>query len=841
MPVQRIYNNNQSPSKMLLGILALLSMATLGFEINLSRLFSVQQFYHFAFMIVSIALLGFGASGTLLAIFPGIGKRELHKTLSWLGLATSISMISAYLLINWLPFDSFSIAWERRQVWILVLHYLALSAPFFFSGMATGILLSSFVNYAGRTYAANLMGSAVGCILALLAAPLLGGEGIVTLSSGLAALAGFPAMFYRGSKESNPTTIWKLLCSLASMIIVVFSSLDIGLRLRNEVSFPWLKINISPYKSLSYSLQFPDAKIINQRWNAYSRIDLLHSSGVRTLPGLSYRYLDSLPNQDGLFVDGDELTPVILPGYYPNIFSYTPSAIAYQLRPHAKTLILEPRGGLELVVAAELGAEQILAIESNPLNWLAAQHIYNHPKVTYIPQSGRSFTRQALPDYDLVVIPLTDSFHPVRSGAYSLSEDYRFTIQSFQDALSSLRSDGLLVVTRWVQNPPSESLRAFALAITALEDQGDDPVRQVVAFRSFNTITVIAKENQFTATELILVREFCKEMAFDLVYSPDISPIEVNQYNVMPEPVYYQTFTQLLNSHPRQSFYNQYSYDVSPPTDEKPFFGHYFKWSQTRQVMAEFGKTWQPFGGAGYFVILALFILAFTLSNILILLPAAIDYLIGKTNGQRITKSNKLPYPHPPRHTVLLILLYFALIGFGFLLVEIPLIQKFILFLGQPAYALSIVLFAILFFSGIGSGFSKRVNLGYGLGALMLLLTASPALLRLTFQSGLDLSFGWRLALSLFVLAPYGLLMGIAFPGGLYWANYHIGGMNMVPQIWAVNGASSVVASILAALMALSWGFNWVLYCGALCYLAACLIILIVNRLQRQSTLSEMT
>ena len=139
--------------------IGLISAATIILELSLLRLFAVQQFYHFAFMIVSIALLGFGASGTWLAIFPNTGKRNLYKTLSWLGLAVSLSMIGAYLLTNWLPFDSFSIAWERRQVWILVLHDLALSTPFFFSGMATGILLSSFVDYAGKTYAANLIGS----------------------------------------------------------------------------------------------------------------------------------------------------------------------------------------------------------------------------------------------------------------------------------------------------------------------------------------------------------------------------------------------------------------------------------------------------------------------------------------------------------------------------------------------------------------------------------------------------------------------------------------------------------------------------------------------------------
>ena len=143
--------------------LFLISAATLTFEIVLTRIFSVAQFYHFAFMIVSIALLGFGASGTALMIFPKFGRNDPRQKLSLLGLGTGFSILSAYLLTNHLPFDSFSIAWDRRQVGILVLHYLALATPFFFSGMAIGLLLDAYPESAGGTYAVNLFGSALGC------------------------------------------------------------------------------------------------------------------------------------------------------------------------------------------------------------------------------------------------------------------------------------------------------------------------------------------------------------------------------------------------------------------------------------------------------------------------------------------------------------------------------------------------------------------------------------------------------------------------------------------------------------------------------------------------------
>ena len=184
-----------SPSRRLRLGLLLLSAAGLSFEINLTRLFSVTQFYHFAFMIVSIALLGYGASGTVLAIFPGLSQRRPQRSLSLLSLATALSILGAYLLINQLPFDSFSIAWETKQIWILILHYITLALPFFFGGMAVGLLLTTYPLRSGQTYAINLLGSALGCLLALLAPSILGGEGTVVLSSGMAALAAFVMAF----------------------------------------------------------------------------------------------------------------------------------------------------------------------------------------------------------------------------------------------------------------------------------------------------------------------------------------------------------------------------------------------------------------------------------------------------------------------------------------------------------------------------------------------------------------------------------------------------------------------------------------------------------------------
>ena len=783
--------------------LFLLSASTLAFEINLTRLFSMAQFYHFAFMIVSIALLGFGASGTALALFPALQNAAPTQRLSQLGFAMGVSILIAYLLTNWLPFDSFSIAWDSRQVWILTLHYLALAAPFFFSGMALGFLLNAFPESVGTTYAVNLLGSATGCIIALAAPSRLGAEGMVTLSVALAALAGMTSFRAR--------RLWQPL-PLATMVLFVFSLFDLGLRFSDRPSFGFLELRVSPYKSLSYALQYPGAQVIRRQWNAFSRLDVVRSGALHSLPGLSYRYLEPLSSLDGLFVDGDDLSPILRPGVDSDFAGHLPDAAAFHLRPQAWVLVLEPRGGLDVFTALALDSRQVTAIEMNPLI-VGAVSIYDDPRVQVYVESDRNYLRRDQAKYDVIILSLAASFHPVRSGAYTLAEDYRYTVESFQDALAHLNADGLLVATRWLQDPPSEDLRLFALAVTALEKQGADPRSQTVAFRGFNTATVLIKNGAFTPGELTSLRAFLRERAFDLSYAPDVRPEETNQYNILLESKYYQTYLRLLNSQPREAFYAEYDYDVRPPTDDHPFFGHYFKWSQAPQVLAEFGRAWQPFGGAGYFVIVALLVLAVLLAAALIVLPVAL------WRGA----NRKAASPFALRN-----LLYFGLIGLAFLLVEIPLLQRFILYLGQPAYAFTAVLFSLLLFSGLGSQWSDRIPLRPSLAILAILILVMPLLLPRLFAWTLGLPLTIRLGLTVLFLAPLGFLMGIPFPAGIrsmkreQAAGVENAAQNLsIPWVWAVNGAASVVASILAALLALTFGFSWVLRLGALCYAGA--------------------
>ena len=813
-------------------VIFLLSASTLMFEIILTRIFSVAQFYHFAFMIVSMALLGTGASGTVLSLVSRENNPFRLIPSYWFTLLTSISILVSFIFTNIYPFDSYQITYDWRQVLILIFYYVLLSAPFFFCGLVVGSRLAGQPKTVGRIYGFNLTGSATGCIIALLIPSFVGGEGAVVLSSGVSAIATVWAMVEEWEVQSVSRTT-KRFCfmKMVGVIILacemVFISTDIYYRLNMKPSYSFLNLSLSTYKGLSYALNNPDAELIKQRWNSFSRIDLVRSASFHSLPGLSYRFLDLLPIQKGLFVDGDNLNPVMSIVEPLSFTQYLPSAVAYKLKPTGNALILEPAGGLEIVVAIASGLQHITVVVSNPLIINVAGDIYQDKRVEVFQEAERNYLHKNGKSFDLLVFALTSTYHPVKSGAYSLIEDYRFTMESFRDALARLQPDGILVVTRWIQNPPSECLRTFILGVSALESIGGDPLRQVVVFRGYNTSTMLIKKSPYTTGELRVIRELLVERAYDFTYAPGITPEETNQYNIVPGNVYYSVFSDFLKDESRDSFIRRYTYDVTPPIDNHPFFNHFFKWSQAGQVIAEFGKTWQPFGGAGYFVILALLVLSTGLAMVFILLP----YFPIRLNlfRQLIRSGNT-------RNKLFKYLTYFILIGLSYLFIEIPLIQRFILYLGQPAYSMTIILFTLLLFSGMGSLYSEKVSVEKVLLMLGILTCCVPLVLFPFSHWTMGWAFGWRLFITILALAPLGFCMGVPFPGGIRWVNDRytklaessersLPHQSIIPWVWGVNGVSSVVAATLAALLALNYGFSWVVISGAMCYFVAFLVI----------------
>ncbi len=816
------------PLKTLLCIF-ILSAATLLLESTLTRFLAIAQFYHFAFLVISLALLGFGASGSILYLLPWTSYRPFIRCdsiesrysgliiLSSLGF--SISVVFSYIVINYLPFDSYSIAWDRKQLIFFFLYYLSLTLPFLFAGIGIGGSIVLAEKSSHQVYAANLLGSGVGALIAPIVLTTAGVPGAYLISGLLGLMCGFP--FLDGIRKSN-VTFYRMFVGMETCILISGCFIFIFLYTLNAKGQGLLGMNISPYKSLAYAIRLPNSRILYGQWNAYSRVDVVSGEGIHYLPGLSYTYPGEMPNQYGLSIDADSLQPITL--VHPKDFeaaSYLPEFFAYSLRPKAKALVIEPGGGLGILQSLASGAEKVTVVVSNPLVITAVNstayeyNLYTHTKVRLIEDSQRTYARRTKETFDVIFIPLTDAYRPITSGAYSLSESYNLTVEAFVDLLSRLRPNGIFVITRWIQTPPSECIKLFATIVEALGRlEVQDIQDKVIAYRGIQTMTFLVQIDGWGEDELRALRKFTEERRYDLVWSPDVKESETNRFNRLPNSYYFEIVKGLVTSSDRKSFYAKYPYAIAPPTDDKPFFFHFFTWQQTPELLATFGKVWQPFGGSGYFILLALLLLVLIFSVLLIIIPLVISKRSridlrgreGKLKGLRAFA-------------------YFGLIGLAFLFVEIPLIQRWILVFGQATYAFTVVVVSLLVGSGFGSMVARKKWVHkkvFLITLVMMVILVSLHIFRIAIIL-INLSLIIRLIISFILLFILGFFMGLPFPIGLAWIEAE--NSKWIPWLWGTNGCASVISSVLAAIIALSYGFNTVLMLGAISYFGALIML----------------
>jgi hypothetical protein len=768
--------------------LILLSAGVLIFEITLTRLFAIQQFHHFAFVVVSLAVMGFAASGVILSL------RSSAISLAHVSFGFSLSVFLSFITINFLPFDSYSIASDPKQVVILLLYFSASGLPFLLAGLVIGASLSESGTEAHKPYAANFVGSAAGCLLALILVSFLGGETAILLSGVMGLFAG--AFFTERQRTSFILTGAALLLIPAVLFIR-----------------PFLEINLSPYKPLSITRLFPDADGSFSQWSSSSRLDVIETNSVHVFPGMSLNVVGIPPGQIGFFIDGDGPIPVTnLSPQNPlasELATNMPSGVVHELRPGSRMLLLQPGGGLETILALASGVESITLATDEPLIIDALQGPYQQfsanllddPRISISPRSSRGTLASSSLEFNVIQFALTDSFRPITSGAFSLGENYILTVESLKQAYSRLEDDGLLILSRWLGTPPSESARAWATLVSALRESGiTDPAPYLVAFRDMRTGTMIASAQEFTGEETALVREFLNKNSYDPIHLPDLELEELNQHNQLPEDRYYSLFSDLLRN-PEPTLKN-YEFNLRPPRDDRPFFYHFFRWRQTPDVLTELGSRWLPFGGSGYLVLLVLLGLMLALAFPVTILPL----LIARRRNLVTQLGGRFG-------------LYFGFLGAGYLLIEIPLIQQFTLLLDRPTIAFAVVLFSLLLSSGIGSWISKRVRLRtlfpVLIGYLALLIIAAPGLV--------TLALGWsvfaRVMIVFALLSPAGLMMGIPFAAGL--SELERVAPGVIPWAWAINGAISGIAGVFAAMIALDLGLRITLLVGVMAYAGA--------------------
>lgn len=767
------------------------SLASLAFEITLIRLFSITLWHHFAFMVISIAMLGIAASGTLLSVRPRL--RDARRIPAY-GLLLGLSVPLSYLIANALSFDPIKLSWDWAQVLTIPVYYVVLGIPFFCFGLMAATAYSSLPRAANRIYAADLGGAGLGAVAMIWLLSLGGPDRSVFIISAFLAcglLVFNPGIIRRGALL--------LLCANAAV-----------LAMQPAFANP----RMSPYKPYSLAMQFPGARHLSTANGPSSRIDLFTSPAARFAPGLSLDYLDPLPGQTGVAVDGADIFALTDERDRARLrfVRFTPASLAFRMTENRDVLIIEPFSSLALLIAAEFEARSIMAVESNPL---LLQVMRDYGNLHGVPAFGRHATTGLARTwlgasgrrFDVIDLSVMGTFP---AAGFGFAEDYRYTVEAFERYLAHLKPDGFLALNLYLIPPPRTELRLAATLADAARRIGISDLSQHLAvIRTWNTATLLVKRSGLTPADMNRIKAFAREMRFDLVHYPGIKPEETNVFVKLRGNDYAEAFARLLNNETREGFLAEYLFDIRPATDEKPFFRYHLKIENFGAIYRMMGRKWQYFIEQGYLLPIV-FVQALLVSGVLVLLPLA-----ARKRGPALQSAPALR-----------MLAYFALLGTAYLFIETVLIQKMILGLGNPALAASAVIASMLISSGIGSLVSERI------GSMKKPLT-------LVFIAGLSLLYGMMLTgvielmgshgqavkvvLCILIAAPAGFLMGIPFPLGISLLSEKA--PRLIPWAWAVNGCFSVLAPILAIMLALSLGFRTVLVSGSLMYGAAYFLI----------------
>jgi hypothetical protein len=769
------------------------SFASISYELALMRIFSISLWYHFAFMVISIAMLGIGASGTVLSVLPGL--KDIRR-LPLYTLLLAITIPVSYVLANSVSFDPVRLSWDRLQLLAIGLYYVILCLPFLCFGMIVSTAYSTLLSDANAIYASDLTGAGAGALAMVWLLSLGGPEASVLIISTVLAAA---LLFPPAGRTSR----------LVSMLLIVVNIVVLFLHPA------FFQPRISPYKPFSLAMQMPGAKRLGTAYSPYARVDLFTSPAVRFAPGLSFTYRKPLPGQTGMAVDAGDIYAMTDASDSSKLafVRFLPSSLAYRMGRTNDVLIIEPRAGLALLTAREFGAVTISAIDSNPLVLRVMQvsdrtHARAAPEYRAWSGLARSWLAASGRTFDLIDLSLMSSWP---SAVFGFSEDYRFTIEAFEQYLTSLRSEGFLSLNLYIVPPPRTELRLVATLAESAKAVGiTDISRHVAAVRSWDTLTVLVKRSPLTGEDILRIRTFAREMRFDVVYYPGITPGESNVYIKQPGNEYAEAFQRLLKRDSRERFMADYLFDVRPVTDERPFFHYYLKIVNIKAIYRVMGEKWHYFIEEGY-LLPVLFAQVLVASAVLVLLPLL---------TQRRRESAAFTQSH------VLALAYFALLGVAYLFIEIAFIQKMILGLENPSSAASTVIASILIGSGIGSALAGRIGsmrspriLLVLAGTVLLYSILLPDIMAVMNHQPLVM----KIILSFIIVMPAGVLMGVPFPLGI--SVIGATAPRLVPWAWAVNGCFSVIAPILAIVLALSTGYQFVLLCGATAYMAAFWVI----------------
>ncbi|MCC5929808.1 MAG: hypothetical protein JJU28_11220 [Cyclobacteriaceae bacterium] len=786
-------------NKRLFPSIGLLSASIVAFQLVIMQMLSYAQWDHFAYMVISIALLGFGASGTFIAIYRNWLLKRTRYLLPVLMLLTSLSMSTVIFFIRHFfgNFESYLLFLDISHARVLVLSYLAFFMPFFFGALAIGLVYVKYVRNIGLLYFSDLIGSGIGGLICLYLFH-------IFLPQYLPGLIAFLPLLGALLIVEKTDILWLPVTVLLYAVIPAV------------MVFHPASLQMSQYKSLSKVLNLPGAAIVETKPSVYGIIQLVEAPALRFAPGLSLSYTSEIPVSGAIFCNGEWFGPVYRFQREDSAFfmQSTTQQLPYVMHKVERVLINDGATGIGAAHAVSNGAKVVNVVEPNSaaLNIFMKQkfdqneHIYTFPEVNLIPKHSRSYLISDNSGYDLIVLPPINAFGG-DAGIKATNEQYLFTLQALDDIWDRLNSNGMISVTVWQDYPFRSSLKMLALLVETLKGKGiDTPDKHIASIRGWGTITYVLKKSAISFDELRRIRRFCSEMYFDPLILPDIQKDDLQQYNQVEDERFFE-YVRSIMAQDREKFYRSYPFNIAPPTDNQPFFGQFLKWGRIKSMISNYGWSGLPYLELGYLIVVFTFIQIFIIAIALILLPLV---KIGwKGKGKSFT------------------LVYFSCLGLGFMFFEIVLIQVFSLFFGNTIYAAAMVISGMLIFSGLGSLFST--NLGWqaktisivNFLVMLLIITYSIVLISLI-RYFIDQPIFLKLLISFILVAPVSFIMGMPFPMGL--RRLQIVNSRLLPWAWGINGCLSVISTVLATIIAIERGFIWVMLLAALSYAIASLI-----------------
>ena len=789
----------------------LISAAALGLELVLVRALSIGHWHHLAFLVISTALLGFGAGGTFVSIGSAALAVRRDKAMWFFAAGLGVSVPVVFWASQRLPLDELLLIWDWRQPVYLFGYYLLCFVPFFFAGLFISLAFTAFSAASHRLYFFNMAGSGAGVAVFLVLMYGNPPERLLLLVSSMA---------FASAALLAPAVARHLTSATVLAAIAVVSAFGLWRPLE-------LEVKINENKALAYYRALPDAETLAVCYSPLARLDCITAPAIRHFPGLGIGYSGRLPPQVLVIADADGVSAVNSFSELGDVACYDnmTSALAYHLAPRAGACVVGSGGGSDVCQALACGAEHVLAVEIDPRmislvrDRLArfSSGIYDRSDVDIVVADGRSFLQSSAGGFDVIAVSMLDTFSAAAAGFRALNESHLYTVESVELALSRLAEDGILSITRLLKVPPTDAVKILATVAEALERRGvRHPARHVIMVRNWATATIVASPRPFEQSRIEKARRFAAERLFDIVHLPGVKLSQVNRFHVLEEPLYYQAAQRMLSGD-RKAFYRDYAYNVVPATDDRPYFFDFFRWRAVPHMIRTMSGRWLAYSQWGYLVLAATLIQAVLAAAVLIFLPLLITSPLKAAAGPRL--------PH---------LAYFGLVGLAYMFVEMGFIQKLTLLIGHPIFGVAVALSGFLVFSGFGSLVAGKLSLGLrpaavvwlGVGATIAIGVVEILVLNSFFSGFVGLGRPVRITLAFAFAALPAFFMGMPFPTALL----HLGRSSpaLVPWAWAVNGCAGVTAAVLGVMLAMSFGFTALILIALACYLTGAMIMSIL-------------